>query len=281
MIPAAFDYRKPQTLEEAVRFLSEAGEDAKVLAGGHSLLPAMKLRLAQPKVLVDIGRIRDLSYIRAENGRCVIGAMTTHHAIESSEVLLKKCPLLPEVARQIGDVQVRNRGTLGGSLAHADPAADWPAAILALDAELKIVGPNGSRTIPAAEFFVDLFQSALQPNEILQEISFPVTGRSVAYVKFAQRASGFAIAGVAAVINAKAKSVGIGITGVGAKAYRASAVEKELNGKAIKSANLQAASAHATDGIEALNDIHASAEYRLHLARVNTRRALELALSRA
>lgn len=281
MIPAAFDYQRPQTLEEAVKLLSDGGDDAKIIAGGHSLLPAMKLRLAQPKLLIDIGRIRDLNYIRESNGRLVIGAMATHHDIEASALLARKCPLLPEVARQIGDVQVRNRGTIGGSLAHADPAADWPAAILALDALLQVTGPEGPRTIPAADFFVDLFQSAVRPNEILQEISVPATGRSVAYVKFSQRASGFAIAGVAAAVHSKAKTVTVGVTGVAAKAYRATAVEKELNGKSLKNADLSAASAHASDGIDALNDIHASAEYRQHLACVNTRRALELARSRS
>src|SRR6266478_1009623 len=195
MIPASFDYQRPKTLDEAVKLLGES-EDPKILAGGHSLIPAMKLRLAQPKTLIDIGRITDLNYIRETNGRIAIGAMVTHHEIEASSLIQEKCPLLAEVAPQIGDVQVRHKGTLGGSLVHADPAADWPAPILALDAELEIAGPNGRRTVKAAEFFVEMMQSAVQPNEILCEIRVPVTPKSVAYAKFAQKASGFAIAGV-------------------------------------------------------------------------------------
>src|SRR5688572_29692085 len=159
MIPATFDYFRPQTLEEALGLLANH-EGAKVLAGGHSLIPAMKLRLAQPKTVIDIGRIADLSYVREEGGRIVIGALATHYQIESSTLLRDKCPLLSEVAPQIGDVQVRNKGTLGGSLVHADPASDWPAAILSLDAELTIAGPNGRRSVRATDFFVEMMQSA-------------------------------------------------------------------------------------------------------------------------
>lgn len=280
MFPASFDYHRPNSLDEAVALLGQ-GEDAKVLAGGHSLVPAMKFRLAQPKTLIDISRVADLSYIREANGRVALGAMTTHYQIESSDLLRERSPLLPEVAVNIGDVQVRNKGTLAGSIVHADPAADWPAAILALDAELEITGPNGRRTVPASEFFVDMMQTAVQPNEILSEIRVPITGPSVAYAKFAQKASGFAIAGVAVVIDKKARSVRIGITGVAAKPYRASAVETALQGRALTPDLIAEASAKAAEGIEALNDIHASTEYRAHLAKVNTRRALEIALSRA
>src|SRR6185503_13666974 len=165
MIPAAFDYHRPQTLSEAVRLLSST-EDAKILVGGHSLVPAMKFRLAQPKAIIDIRRIADLSYIHEANGHISFGAMTTHYQVESSELLRKRYPLLPEVAVNIGDVQVRNKGTLAGSLVHSDPAADWPAAILALDAELEITGPRGKRSIKASEFFVDMMQTSVQPNEI-------------------------------------------------------------------------------------------------------------------
>lgn len=281
MIPAAFDYLRPQTLEEAVNLLVQHGETAKLLAGGHSLIPALKLRLAQPKTVIDIGRIADLSYIREEDGRIAVGAMTTHRAIEASALLEEKCPLLPEVARHVGDVQVRNRGTLGGSLVHADPAADWPAAILALNAEVVTVGPKGPRVIAAKIFFIDLFQTALRPDEILREIRVPVTAKSVAYVKTVQRASGFAIAGVAVVVNAAAKTVSVGITGVAAKAYRATAVETKLAGQPLSAENIAAAAARAANRIEPLGDIHASAEYRAHLARLNTRRALGVAASRA
>lgn len=280
MIPASFEYFRPQTLEEAVSLLNQHGEEAKVLAGGHSLIPAMKLRLAQPKVVIDLGRVSDLDYIREQNGKIAIGAMTTHHDIEASGLLREKCPLLSELVRQIGDVQVRNRGTLGGSLAHADPAADWPAAILALDAELDVVGPDGSRQITARKFFVDLFQTALGPNEILREIRIPATARAVAYVKSAQRASGFAIAGAAVVIDAITKKISVGITGVAAKPYRATAVEKKLEGQPLTAENIADAAKKAANRIEPLNDIHASAEYRAHLAKVNTKRALELAASR-
>lgn len=280
MFPAPFDYHRPASLTEAIALLAQHGENAKLLAGGHSLLPSMKLRLAQPKVLIDIGRIGDLDYIREQGGRIAIGAMATHHDIEASELLRAQCPLLPELAACIGDVQVRNRGTLGGSLAHADPAADWPAAVLALNAEIEVIGPQGSRVIPAAEFFLDLFQTALSPSEVLKEIRFPTTQKSAAYVKFAQKASGFAIAGVAAVVNAQGKNVAVGITGIGSKAYRAHGLEADLRGKALSDEAIQAASEKATDDIDALNDLHASAEYRLHLGRVLAKRALLLARDR-
>jgi len=273
MIPSQFDYHRPTTLDEALRLLSQS-EDAKVLAGGHSLLPAMKLRLAQPKTIVDVGRIADLRYIREQNGIIAIGAMTTHFEIESSALLQDKCPLLPELALHIGDVQVRNKGTFGGSLVHADPAADWPAAVLALNAEFEIAGPNGRRTVKAADFFVEMMQSAVQPNEILREIRLPVTPKSVAYAKFAQKASGFAIAGVAVLVNKQARTASIGITGVAAKPYRATAVEKQLQGKELSAELIRAASSKAADGIDPLNDIHASAEFRAHLAQVQCQRAL-------
>src|SRR5437868_15157935 len=170
MIPAQFDYAAPTTLEEALGLLAEHADDAKILAGGHSLIPAMKLRLAQPAMLIDIGRVKDLAYIREEGGQIRIGAMTTHYQLEASARLKEICPLLPECAAQIGDVQVRNKGTIGGSLAHADPAADWPAAIFALDAEMVAVSPQGERVIKASDFFVDMLTSALEPTEILREI---------------------------------------------------------------------------------------------------------------
>jgi len=279
MIPAPFDYLRPSTLDEALAALS-ASEDAKILAGGHSLIPAMKLRLAQPRTLIDLSRIGDLNHIRQENNQVVVGAMTTHYEIESSALIRDVCPLLAEVAPQIGDAQVRNRGTIGGSLVHADPAADWPAAILALDAQLEIAGLTGRRTVKATDFFVEMMQSAVQPNEILVGIRVPVTPRSAAYVKFAQKASGFAIAGVAAVVDKQSKSVRVGITGIASKPYRASEVEGALRGQELTAQAIAAAAERATDGIETLNDIHASAEFRAHLGVVNTRRALELAAGR-
>ncbi len=181
MIPAAFDYVRPSTLDEALGLLAKHGEDAKVLAGGHSLIPAMKLRLSQPKVVVDIGRIGDLRSIGERDGKIAIGALTTHFEIESSELLGRSCPLLPEVAGKIGDVQVRNKGTIGGSCVHADPAGDWPAAMLALDAEFEITGPRGSRTVAANDFFVDMLTSAVESGEILTSIRVPMTAKTVAY----------------------------------------------------------------------------------------------------
>jgi carbon-monoxide dehydrogenase medium subunit len=281
MFPATFDYFRPSTIDEAIALLARHGDDAKLLAGGHSLIPAMKLRLARPTVVIDIARITTLSYVREAAGAIAIGAMTTHQEIASSKLLKTKCPLLPETAEVIGDVQVRNKGTIGGSLAHADPAADYPAAILALDAEIEVAGPKGRRTIRAADFFVDLLQTALAPDEILVEIRVPATPRTVAYVKTEQKASGFALAGVAAVIGADG-ALRIGVTGVAPKAYRATAAEKALAGQRAPAPDAIAlAAAHAADGVEPLGDIHASAGFRAHLAEVNTRRAIEKALARA
>ena len=280
MIPASFEYFQPRTLDEAVGLLGRHGEDAKVLAGGHSLIPAMKLRLAQPKTIIDLGRITGLNYIRETDRHIAIGAMATHYEIESSALLADRCPLLTELAPQIGDVQVRNRGTVGGSLAHADPAADWPAAMLALEAEIDLVGPDGRRTVQAAEFFVEMMQTAAKPNELLCEIRVPRTGKTVAYVKFAQKASGFAIAGVAACVEKSGKTVKVGVTGVSAKPYRALAVESALRGKALDAEAVATAAGKAAEGVEPLSDIHASAEFRIHLAQVNSRRALQLAASR-
>jgi aerobic carbon-monoxide dehydrogenase medium subunit len=287
MIPAQFEYVTPKTLEEALRLVERHGDEAKVLAGGHSLLPLMKLRLAQPRYVIDIGRLRGMSYIRQENGHLAIGALTTHAEIESSTLLRAKCPLLAETAAAIGDVQVRNRGTLGGSLAHADPAADYPAAVLALDVEIVAASTAGTRTIPVGEFFLDMLTTALRPGEILSQVRVaplaPHTG--TAYEKLHQPASGFAIVGVAARIklgNAeKIEEVGIGVTGLGPKAFRAAAVEKALLGKKASATLFAEASRHAAQGVDPLSDLHASADYRREMAAVHTRRALERAYARA
>jgi len=279
MYAASFDYHRPSTIEEAVALLAKHGDDAKLLAGGHSLIPAMKLRLARPRVVVDIARIETLTGLGESAGRVTIGSLTTHHAIESSALLKAKSPLLAEVASMIGDVQVRNKGTIGGSLAHADPAADYPAEILALDAEIDLASPRGTRTLKPGTFFVDLLQTAMAPDEILTEIRVPVTARTVAYVKTEQKASGFALTGVAVVIGPDGARVGV--TGVAGKPYRAVAVEQALAGHRTPTAEaIAAAAAHAADGVDALADIHASAEFRVHLAQVNTRRALARALAR-
>jgi len=283
MIPAQFDYVRANSLDEALSLLAQS-EDAKILAGGHSLIPAMKLRLAQPPMLIDIGRISDLAYIREENGQIRVGAMTTHYQIESSDLLKNICPLLPECAGHIGDVQVRNKGTIGGSLAHSDPAGDWPAAIIALNAELIVASKNGERTIKADDFFVDLLTTALQPGEILREIRINRTsGRTgQAYVKMHHPASGFAVVGVAAnlTINGgnSCQSASIGITGVSSKAYRATVVESALTGRKLDEQTTSGAASHATDGVELNGDLFASADYRRHLAEVYTKRALTAAL---
>ena len=277
MYPANFDYLRPQSVDEAVRLLQRHGDGAKVLAGGHSLIPAMKLRLATPSVVLDIARIAELNYIRRAGDRIAIGATTTHVDIETSTLLRETSPLLAETASHIGDVQVRNKGTIGGSLVHADPAADYPAAVLALEAEIDLVGPSGTRTVKAADFFVGLLQSAAAPDELLTEIRVPVTARSVAYEKTEQKASGFAIAGVAVV--AWPGGVRVGVTGVAPTAYRATMVESTL-GTGRSADVIARAASRAADGIDPLADIHATAEYRAHLAQVNTRRALERAFAR-
>jgi len=287
MIPAQFDYLTPKTLDEAVALLAQHPDDAKILAGGHSLIPAMKLRLATPQILIDIGRIQNLAYINDSGGQIRIGAMTTHYQIESSAKLKDICPLLPETAGQIGDVQVRNKGTIGGSLAHADPAADWPAAIIALRAEMVAVSPKGERVIKADDFFVDMLTTTLQPGEILREIRIAApTGRfGQAYMKVAQPASGFAVTGVAVHLtrggDGKCQAAGIGVTGVASKAYRATGVENALIGTALDAQSIAKAAAVVTDGVSINGDLYASEQYRHHLAVVYVRRAIEAAAARA
>src|SRR5215813_7335067 len=237
MYPAQFEYHKASTVKEALDLLGKYKDDAKLLAGGHSLLPAMKLRLAQPKHLIDIGKVAALSGVKEEGGTLVVGALTTHHAIETSAVLKSKCPLLPEVAGHIGDPMVRNMGTIGGSLAHADPAADYPAAIIALNAEMVAEGPKGKRTIKADDFFKGLLTTALGADEILTEVRVPplAANQSAAYMKFPHPASRFAVVGVAAVLTTeggKCTKASIGITGAGTHALRAKGVEAALTGKA-------------------------------------------------
>lgn len=295
MIPQPFEYHAPTTLAEASRLVAQFGADGKVLAGGHSLVPMMKLRLTAPKHLIDLGRVSELSYIHpldVHGDTIEIGALTTHYQIESSELLKAKCPLMPEAAREIGDVQVRNKGTLGGSLAHADPAGDWPAVVLALDAQIHAVSARGDRWIAAKDFFVELLTTALEPDEILTAVRVPMLPAAVApsapgdaYLKLHQPASGFAIVGVAVRVvlddRGAVGQVGIGVTGVGPKAYRASAVEDALRGKSPSAKRVEEAAARAADGVQVNADLYASAEYRAHLARVYTRRALERALERA
>jgi len=280
MIPASFDYESPKTLNEALSLLA-SHEDAKLLAGGHSLLPAMKLRLANPPLLIDLGRIGGLDYIRDAGDTISIGALTTHGTAASSQLLLASSPLLAQAAGNIGDIQVRNRGTIGGSLAQAHPSADYPAAVLALDARIVTASQSGERVIPAREFFTGMFVTVLRPDEIITEIRVPkTTGAGTVYKKFAHPASGYAVVGVAVVVrgsNAKIDEVAVGITGVGEIAYRATAVEAALRGKPASA--LAEAARYAADKVEALGDNYASAEYRRHLAQVYTRRALQEALA--
>ena len=286
MFAAQFDYVRAKTLDEALTLLAQ-NEDAKILAGGHSLIPAMKLRLAQPPLLVDIGRISDLAYVREDGGQIRIGAMTTHYQIESSDLLKQICPLLPECAAAIGDAQVRNKGTIGGSVAHSDPAGDWPAAIIALNAEIVVASKGGERTIKADDFFIDLLTTALQPGDILREIRINKSnGRTgQAYVKMHHPASGFAVVGVAANLSLDAggscQKANIGITGVSSKAYRAAAVEAGLNGSTLDEQTIASAASHATDGVDLNGDLFSSADYRRHLAAVYTRRAIATAVERA
>jgi carbon-monoxide dehydrogenase medium subunit len=287
MIPSSFDYHAPKTLEEALRLLERHGDEAKLLAGGHSLLPLMKLRLASPRFVIDIGRLRGMSYVREEEGMIAVGALTTHADVMASELLAQKCPLLSETAAEIGDVQVRNRGTIGGSLAHADPAADYPASILALDADIVAATSGGTRTIAARDLFVDMLTTQIRPGEILTQVRVPVQkGRAGAsYKKLYQPASGFAIVGVAARLtlaaNGKIETVAIGVTGLGPKAFRAEGAEKALIGKKPGEKEIASAAKLAPRGIEPLGDLHASADYRREMAIVYTRRALEAAVARA
>jgi len=262
------------------------GGDAKLLAGGQSLVPLLNFRLARPAALVDLNRIKSLAYIREEGDQILIGATTTHYQLESSDLLKRNCPLLPECAKSIGDVQVRNKGTIGGSLAHSDPAGDWPAAVLALDADLVLVGPRGERTVKAENFFVDLLTTDLQPGEILREVRIKKpSGRfGQAYRKVPHPASGFAVVGIAVHLDlnddGSCKSAGIGVTGVGVKAYRARAVESALAGN-LDDNTIATAVTHVCDGIDPNADLYASAEYRCHLAQVHARRAIQAAKANA
>jgi carbon-monoxide dehydrogenase medium subunit len=281
MYPSQFDYFRPSSVQEAIGLLTE-NPDAKILAGGHSLIPALKLRLAAPSALIDIGRIEGLSGINVANGAATIGALTTYRQLEESGELASAFPIIAQTANVVGDPAVRSRGTLGGSLAHADPAADFPATMLALNASVKAVGPNGERTIAIDDLFVDLFTTSLEPDEVITEISIPAmpSGAGSSYQKHAHPASGYAVVGVAAVIaqdGGKISSVRIGITGSGAKATRATAAENILQGQALSADLIARAAEAAVDGIDMNSDIYASADYRAHLTKVLTKRALTAA----
>lgn len=283
MIPSSFEYFSPGSLEEALDLLSLHKEDVKLIAGGQSLLPLMKLRLAKPGCIIDLGRIPGLDAIAEQGDRIAIGALATHAKIEASALLKARCPLLPQTASTIADVQVRNRGTLGGSLAHADPAGDMPAAILALSAQMKAAGPSGERWIKAEDFFLGLMMTALEADEIITEIKTPALKNvKTAYLKAAQRTSGFAVAGIAVCLklddDGVCSDIAVAVTGVGDKAYRAQNVEQALKGQKPEPGLIEQAAAGVTDGIEVIEDINGSKSYRSHLARVYTVRAIETAL---
>ena len=271
MIPAAFDYARAGSADEALSLLSQHGEDAKLLAGGHSLLPLMKLRLASPAMLIDIGPVKDLSYIKDGGDHIAIGALTRHRDLETSDLLKQQVPILAHTAGQVGDPQVRHRGTIGGSIAHSDPASDLPAVVLALGGTMVARSGRGERTIPASDFFTGFLESALEPDELLTEIRVPkVAGAGWSFQKFNRRAQDWAIVGVAAVRNG---TTGIALVNMGPTPVRASAVEQALAG----GASAADAAQHAAEGASPSADLNASVEYCEHLARVLVRRALEQA----
>lgn len=266
MYPSSFEYARATTVAEAIKMLS-SDEDAKVLAGGHSLIPLMKLRLASPSMLVDIGRISDLSYVRKDGDQIAIGALTRHRDLETSELLAREVPVLARVAGQIGDPSVRHAGTIGGSTAHGDGAADLPAALLALGATMVVQGPSGNRTIPAGDFFQGFLETALAPDEILTEIRVPTGFSKFAFQKFNRRAQDWAIVGVVAV---RSDRTNVGFINMGPTPLRATAVEERL----AAGASVEEAAAVADEGTSPSADINASVEYRRHLARVLVQRAL-------
>ena len=285
MIPANFEYLLPESLEEALSLLSQHGEEGKLLAGGQSLIPLMKLRLATPAYVIDLGRIPGLSFIERTDGAgssLRIGALTPYVRLQRSDLLQQICPLLPQTTAVVADTQVRNRGTIGGSLAHADPTGDMPAAILALGAELKAVGRGGERWIGAEDFFEGVFSTALAEDEILTELRIPaLEGWGTSYLKMAPHASGFAVVGVAACVRlapgGACEDVRIAVTAVGEKPYRSHTVEDALRGQPLDARHIEEAVATVTDGQWVVDDVRATAEYRTHLARVYAARAIRAA----
>jgi carbon-monoxide dehydrogenase medium subunit len=281
MIPLAFDYEVAESVDHAIDLLGQHGDEAKLLAGGHSLLPIMKLRLAAPAVLVDLGRVEELQYVRDEGDHIAIGAMTRHTDVEHGELLQEQCGLLSYTASLVGDPQVRHRGTIGGSISHGDAASDLPSALLALEGTFVIKGPGGERTVAAGDFFEDYLQTALAPDEVLTEIRVPKLGPNTgwSYKKFNRRAQDWAVVGVAAVVemsNGSISSARIGLTNMGSTPLRATATEGALSG--ADTSSVAEAASSAAEGTSPASDIAASAEYRRHLAQVLTRRAVEEAL---
>jgi carbon-monoxide dehydrogenase medium subunit len=280
MIPSDFKYQKATSIDEALSFLDD---ESRILAGGHSLIPSLKLRFDEPGKLVDISTIEELRFIREADDHIAVGAATTHAEIASSNLLQTKLPVLASGAGQIGDLQVRNRGTIGGSLAHADPAADYPGITLACNASIVVKGTNGERIIPAAEFFQGLFMTALQDGELITEIRFPhgdYTGS--VYMKFEQPASRYAIVGCAVCLKenkGKCEDITIGINGLTSHAIRADMVEKALKGNKLDDKHIDSAITHVTDNTDVSSDLFASSEYRAHLARVYVKKAIKAAMN--
>jgi carbon-monoxide dehydrogenase medium subunit len=280
MIPVAFEYARPSTVEDAISALAAAGDEGKFLAGGQSLLPVLRLRLAAPTTVVDLGGISALRGARIDGSEVVVGAMTTHAQVAASDLIRTEVPLLAVTAATVGDRQVRHRGTLGGSLAHADPAGDLPTAAVALDASIVVAGPGGRRTIAARDFFTGIFTTALQPDEVLVEIRFPrMLGWTARYEKFHRTAQAWAVVGVAAAVRVSGGAVTdarVALTGVGDSPVRARAVEAAVAG-ATDLGTVRSAAAHAAEGTSPPSDISGSAEYRRHLASVLTARAVATA----
>jgi carbon-monoxide dehydrogenase medium subunit len=286
MYPAAFEYHAPSTVKDALKLLGKL-EDAKILAGGHSLVPMMKLRLAQPKHLIDLRKVSALSGIKETKNAIEVGAMTTHWEMESSSVIRAKAPVVAETAAVIGDPAVRNKGTVGGSLAHADPAADMPATAIALGFEMVCEGPKGKRTVKVDDWFQGLMATALGDNELLTLVRIPLwpAGSGAAYLKFPHPASRFAVVGVCAALtvdrNGTCSRASVGVTGAGTHAVRARGVEAGLTGRQLDAATIEAAAQKAAEGVDVQADLQGSVEYKSHLCRVFARRAIEAALKRA
>ena len=282
MIPLAFDYEVAESVDHAIELLGQHGDEAKLLAGGHSLLPIMKLRLAAPTVLIDLGRIGDLNYVRDEGDHLAVGAMTRHCDAERDPTLQEHCGLVSYTASLVGDPSVRHRGTIGGSISHGDAASDLPSALLALDTTFVVRGPNGERTVAAGDFFQDYLQTTLAPDEVLTEIRVPkLNGAGWSYKKFNRRAQDWAVVGAAAVVERSNGSIGsarIALTNMGSTPIRATAAESALSG--ADPSSVAEATSSADEGTSPSSDIAASSEYRRHLARVLSRRAVEEALSR-
>ena len=282
MIPAAFDYVAPTSVEEALAALQQHGDDAKILAGGQSLIPVMRLRLAAPSTVVDLGRVQELRGVRDDGDAIVIGAMTTHAAVLEDPLIKQHAPLIAEATETVADRQVRHRGTFGGALAHADPAGDLPAVALALDAEFVIVGPNGRRTVPARDFFVDYLTTALEDGELLVEVRIPKLSGDwgMHYEKFNRVAQAWSIVAVAAAVrreNGHIAEARIGLTNMGPTPLRATAAEQALAGATASAEAVAEAASHAAEGTEPSSDLNAQADYRRHLAQVLTRRAVSAA----